>query len=1668
MLAAILASALVPMAAIAVGDLPDVKALSGEVSDVQVSTLLEEGQGDVSGTESGADESETYTLHLTHAFRFSVDGKNRSVQASETITLTNDDFADGVCDLSRFAYNKEQLTMTKADVVSLNDFAAQGGQAGGRIVYSVNDGWTIVKASDDAANGTPLREVFTGSGLDDYAFVPANVVRVTLDYQYSSTGALAGSSVFSSDTLEAQPVKQADGTYVVEWSLPVKDGFRIVLDPSPLNAYLVNPPTGNETPEENLAKLENGDYNVNVENSRMPVYYSQEHPGVATNPNYSNQYSEQYNEAWDAARVLTVSGNEGYTVEAVCGNSDGTHPSDEKHGASALANPKVRVILTEAQMNSVVKGTSKLGTITVSYRRNATTYAVNHWVPKELTYLTDDQITSEGYEKKTEGGIEYIRFDRDEHQGRVGALTKARPYTEGPVYSILVPDAFSQEVIGNNTEIDLNYHPISPVRVLFDTDYTYIPRQQVEIGGSINFVGMSTPTRMGYTFGGWQYIKRDAIPDASGSYSDDAYQAIDGTVAAPSLVVSDALIAKAKVDHTDGMLVLHLYPKWVPAQTQVRVVFWTEDLAGGAEDVYAHADGGNTEAYAAKYADYQNEVRNTLPHLGQNNADTYSNVGSFTFNITTGSALTDTDGNLLQSVRDQIDANFETTMMEGSLSTAEFYSFNNFEITAGSNGETKAVTSASADGKTTIYVYYTRNVYELKFHYYGSATDTNVGTLSSSYAVAIQTDGFSYAPGGASSFVDSDGNLDFDYQNPDYNPSTGANNYARNQWKVPATSYGTATNPNTAGAANMTASNMTVPQTITIRAKYGADLREVWPVARTNEEQATAAAESSTSGVGSNGQTLRMISWATTAGPYNQKARTQAANSTTRSQAEPTIMGTYGGMGSEIIADPNSPYVSNDQPGTTHHLVAYWNAMAVNYYTNNHCFELPGLDSTTLASVTKTYIYDQSLDNPQNIVYLVPKDNPTIAQYGFTDLMLVSYDGTSIAYDDPNGTYYAVRWYNGKAYAVARRVQTLSTAGIAKQNPSARLHMTRANTVADHNTEFTQAQEGADTNYGIASNDINNPYQLYFYYDRDRYTIYYMVPSNVENAAKPEYELGHSQLPYGALVTKEKYGFKLNYQDNNHNSAYTWTPAAGAAIPVCPDRATNGTKAWNFRGWALGPSGTNMQWSHQGTRPIESDFAIQGNLRVYAIWNAPTYTVDFDYNGGVESATGQTSLSQDIPANTRYVTSGVVPRPLYEGHTLVGWFVANPDGTPSDQEFNFDSNVSADQKVVAKWAEVTEQEYSYTIYYISKTLTDPSAAGSFEQVTVGSEQWYVIGKTEHKNLRFSGQTDINVAAKPIEGYIPEDSTNQVLDISSAGNYQAYVRYTTPEAANHVVRYVLAGTEDEATPTVVLEYAASVDQVVTTPDGAESKRLVETGYELVNREDDGTYQRVMAGNDVTWIDADGNIQSVQTLQGANVPKVITYLVQPLVFTVTYVNAPGSPAAADAQLASITAPQATYPADAAGKNPTRYIATDAFAVINPTRVQQDGKWYKFSHWSLGSGTTLGAASRAAANFATLTVDKGTVGNLTFVANWVAEDEPDDPNKLVVDNKGNGSSGANGVNGQGLNGKKLPATGDSVTILPLVVIAVVAALVAIVAAAMLRRRQRLVVPKGAKHQR
>lgn len=242
-------------------------------------------------------------------------------------------------------------------------------------------------------------------------------------------------------------------------------------------------------------------------------------------------------------------------------------------------------------------------------------------------------------------------------------------------------------------------------------------------------------------------------------------------------------------------------------------------------------------------------------------------------------------------------------------------------------------------------------------------------------------------------------------------------------------------------------------------------------------------------------------------------------------------------------------------------------------------------------------------------------------------------------------------------------------------------------------------------------------------------------------------------------------------------------------------------------------------------------------------------------------------------------------------------------------------------------------------------------------------------------------------------------------------YYVIFYYDSYTKGSYVVRFVEAGTE-LGNPVIIQQNVIAeenilADKAVLTLSINSAENLKNKGYMLVNRNDDGnTYSQAKSYKDLQWLDSKGNLHSLSTdltnLLDEDVEKTITYLVQPIEYTITYQNADNSPKAANDALSAITAKN-TSVSNAREKNPTLYTTKDSFTLKNPSKVYEDGKWYQFSHWSLGNGTT--ESGKENKTYTTLKVNQGSVGNLTFIANWV---ELIDIGNLKVSNTVSGNRG------------------------------------------------------------
>lgn len=1336
-------------------------------------------------------------------------------------------------------------------------------------------------------------------------------VKVTLRYQYSPTGGMAGVNAHAAETVEFFLNEDGASTTPAAWPIPYYEegeagrhpdhdhdnlqGFRVVLNVEPLNAFLVRPPEGDETPEELQAALDRGEFDLDP--AKIPD-------------------DAALDNVWIAARTFTDP-DTGLEFQVVDKDGDGAV------GSAPLDGPQLRLKNPEA-----LTGDQEVE-LTVNYRRDNGRYTVRHLVPKNDLYqdVNDpDQWQVDSSETK---------------EGRIGAATNAQAkFIYGRVNLAIAQQPIE---VDGKTVIDIFYVKDDTFRVVFDTSDCSgaVDMQTLKLGGKVDFSPekVTPPTKEGYIFNGWKYRGKNA--DGTPGDWCPVIHAAQYDEEGETLTLDEELLSQAYFQpsqEAQGVNVLRLYPIWEPGTTRVRVVFWTEDLTGEDDvDSRVKDSGGDltvvTHHYDEEGALYSNAGSRWLEDVRTDSALAVTEAGELTY---TGADGTPKAWDLQEKLAGLESMQFDEPEEERPVADASvFFTLDGHTIAQREDGDGQGSDCAASEGTTVVNLYYIRNIYRLEFIYGEKLEVEEDGVTQEKLHLGANTLG--YAMG--------------------------------------YTGQGTRAGPNfNALYAVAEGHEGEVPDAWVVTAKYGADLRgtdrqTVWPFHPNLRVLTTSTVPDKDP---SKDTRFSFASWTTTAGFYNKQAMGPGGS------GEPTLMGVYGAMSAEIIRDPARHIALDDysEKEDTHRMYAYWSDWATNsHYQYNHCYEIPGLTQDMLeAQVTrgggavKLGLDGQDETNPSNVSYLIPVDNggealALMERYGFDDLRQVGYDpavgAASIAVDDDGG-YYAFRVYKNKCYALARQVSVLSSNSINAQTPSARSHMTRVNEggVADHSTKHADG-EGARP-YGVVGRDT--PYPLFFYYDRDSYTVRYSVEGS---------DLGSKTLYYGEKLRADEFDIRLEsgvspdgqtpaVKTNGEYAAPAdpsgWTLPAGSdgSAPVCPGRNEKGTTAWTFRGWALDLAGSAML-----DDPGDWDGVVSGNLALYAQWEAPKYTVTFDWDGGhLEQGPDRDYKEQAITANSTVALAGLVPTPVRPGYALASWEVTELEvggawraAAEEEKRFSIDTPVTANIRVKAVWKEIDGADvYTYAVHHVLES--DPTVEVAAAQTVTGS---FVPGA--------------KVWGNPVK---PEGAYAAYIPVAQNGSSQVplkgkdivpiQIRYRPPTAADaysYRVEFV-----DHADQTAVLSVPlAGAERSRTVYAGAYADALDEKGYWLSD-------------------EAGERLDGVSDALLATLPKegntTARFPVVKEVFPIAY-DVPAGMSQAQWEAMEAALPKEYTPADGAAELPV--------PGENGT-YEQEGKTYGFTGWKLTRGTLRGEPGSAGQVFDAVTVHPESRGALTFQAQWAEE--------------------------------------------------------------------------------
>lgn len=113
-------------------------------------------------------------------------------------------------------------------------------------------------------------------------------------------------------------------------------------------------------------------------------------------------------------------------------------------------------------------------------------------------------------------------------------------------------------------------------------------------------------------------------------------------------------------------------------------------------------------------------------------------------------------------------------------------------------------------------------------------------------------------------------------------------------------------------------------------------------------------------------------------------------------------------------------------------------------------------------------------------------------------------------------------------------------------------------------------------------------------------------------------------------------------------------------------------EGYEFQGWK------------KGTNLVKENTTFEENTTLTAAWKEVTYTVKYDLDGGIVAA--GSVLEVTVKAGTPLTADQKLADPTKEGNKFMGWML-------DDVEFDFNSNITKDMTLKAKWEKLQGYEF---------------------------------------------------------------------------------------------------------------------------------------------------------------------------------------------------------------------------------------------------------------------------------------------------------------------------------------------------------------------------------------
>lgn len=152
------------------------------------------------------------------------------------------------------------------------------------------------------------------------------------------------------------------------------------------------------------------------------------------------------------------------------------------------------------------------------------------------------------------------------------------------------------------------------------------------------------------------------------------------------------------------------------------------------------------------------------------------------------------------------------------------------------------------------------------------------------------------------------------------------------------------------------------------------------------------------------------------------------------------------------------------------------------------------------------------------------------------------------------------------------------------------------------------------------------------------------------------------------IVTTNETDYSLSYNANGGSgapSSQTGTGVGSAAITISSTKPTR--TGHTFLGWSTSSTATTASYQPGGS------ITISANTTLYAVWEANTYTVTFDPQGGTV-----TPESKSVTYGQAY---GELPTPVRAGYRFDGWYTSDGSLVTADTVYA----LTSDQVLYAYW-----------------------------------------------------------------------------------------------------------------------------------------------------------------------------------------------------------------------------------------------------------------------------------------------------------------------------------------------------------------------------------------------